>query len=124
MRRSKRLALVGSSVLAAAAVAAVPAAGRTSYSTHLTLSQKAPAFHGKIFSPGGALCKNHRTIQMLRVRRGRDKVLGVTTSRRGRWFVSHPNFPSGEYYAKALRGGSAALGITCRPTRSRIVVVD
>src|SRR5689334_14989054 len=104
MSRKTRLLGATASALAVAAVAVAPASGGATYSTHLTLSQKAPAFHGKVFSPGGAICKNHRTIKMLRVRRGKDRVLGTTTSRRGRWFVNHPNFPSGEYYAKATRG--------------------
>ena len=58
------------------------------------------------------------------VKPGKDKLLGSTVSHHGLWFVDHPNFPSGEYYAKAKVGGSAALDITCKPTRSRIVVVD
>ncbi len=124
MSRNARLLAATASALAVAAVAVAPASGRATYSTHLTLSQRAPAFHGKVFSPGGALCKNHRTIKMFRTRPGRDRLLGSATSHHGRWFVNHPNFPSGEYYAKATRGGSAALGITCRATKSRIVVVD
>jgi len=114
------LATTGAAMVALAA----PAAATTTFSTHLTLSQKAPAFHGKIFSPGGAICKNHRTIGMYMARPGRDRLLGTTVSHHGKWLVDHPNFPSGEYYAKAKRGGSAALGIKCAPTRSRVVVVD
>jgi hypothetical protein len=116
--------LVTIAAAGAAVVAIAPASAATTYSTHLTLSKKAPAFHGKIFSPGGSLCKNHRTIGMYRARPGKDKLLGSTTSHHGKWFVDHPNFPSGEYYAKAKQGGSAALGIKCRATKSRVVVVD
>ena len=122
MSSSKRLlALLTAGVVA---VAIAPASAATTYTTHLTLSKRAPAFHGKIFSPGGSLCKNHRTIGMYKARPGKDKLLGSTTSHSGKWFVDHPNFPSGEYYAKAKRGGSAALGIKCRATRSRGVLGD
>jgi hypothetical protein len=118
-----RLAALAAAIAVSIGLAA-PATATTTYSTHLTLSAKAPAFHGKIFSPGGAICKNHRQIGMYRTRPGKDKLLGSTESHHGKWFVDHPNFPSGTYYAKAKAGGSAALGIKCKSTRSRIVVVD
>jgi hypothetical protein len=123
MKSRIRLA-VPLTVTALALAAVAPAAADQGFSTHLTLSAKAPAFHGKIFSPGGHICTNHRTIGMYRARPGRDRLLGTTVSHHGRWFVDHPNFPSGVYYAKAKRGGSAALEIRCRPDRSRVVVVD
>ena len=112
----------------AAVVATAPASAATTYSTHLTISQKAPAFHGKVFSPGGSLCTDHRTIGLYKARPGKDKLLGSTTSNNGQWYQdAHFDLavaPPGKYYATAKVGGSAALGIKCLPTKSRIVVVD
>ena len=56
----------------------------------------------------------------------RSQLLGVDrTDANGHWKVALGNrLSSGVYYSRAPLYGSAALGITCRPDKSQIAVVD
>ncbi len=110
------LALIG-------AFAAPSGAGMT-YGTHLYMSKKFPAFHGKVHSPS-AFCRESRKVKLYRIRNGPDKLLGSDRSEdNGTWKVRVGKLSSGAYYSRTGRYGSAALGITCRADRSRIVGVD
>lgn len=92
----------------------------------LTISQRAPAFHGKVRSPNGA-CRMERRVILFRKRFGPDKLLGrAGTDRHGRWSI-HVNLRgSGAYYAKVRRRreGTAGTVYVCRADRSRTVFVD
>ncbi len=115
------LAAVG--LLAASAGAGMMSAGKT-YGTHLYMSKKFPAFHGKIHS-ANAFCVADRKVKLYRIRSGPDKFLGADRSaNNGAWKVKVKTLGSGAYYSRARRYGSASLGITCNADRSRIAVVD
>ncbi len=105
------------------ALAPSSGAGMT-FNTHLYMSKKFPAFHGKIHSRN-AFCVAHRKVRLYRIRSGPDKLIGVDRSEdNGAWKVKVQKLSSGAYYSRTRRYGSAALGITCRSDRSRIAAVD
>ncbi len=106
------------------AVLASPSSAGMSYRTNLFLSKKAPAFHGRVHSPG-TVCLLRRKVRLYRVRRGPDKLLGSDRSdARGAWKVRVRPLSSGAYYARVSRFSSAALGFVCRGDRSRLAAVD
>jgi len=112
--------LLALGVLAASALAA----SSHTYPTHLRLSARAPAFHGKVESSSPA-CIAHRGVKMLKKTNGHDKLLGVDRSDSdGEWQIPHPNISSGIFYARVLPGGSDRRNIICEPDHSRPVVVD
>ena len=125
MRSHRRLCLLAALSLALAGLLVAPAAAGMTYSTDLYMSKKFPAFHGRVHS-ASHFCEANRPVKLFRTRTGNDKLLGVDrTDANGHWKVALGNrLSSGVYYSRAPLYGSAALGITCRPDRSRIAVVD
>jgi hypothetical protein len=110
--------------LAAVALAAVPSGAAVGYKTTVFISEKFPAFHGKLHSPN-QFCEADRPLKMFRVRNGPDRLLGKDRSENsGKWKVEVENLRSGAYYAKAPAYGSAALGIQCMADRSFTAVVE
>ena len=120
----KKILLAACALALAMFTASAIAAGAHTYSTHLRLSAKAPAFHGNVKS-SAEVCRQHRLVRMFKKKDGKDKLLGTDRSEdNGDWKVSHPNLKSGIYYARVTKGGSASLGISCLKDKSRPVVVD
>ena len=110
------------SALAAAALAGPAAAGK-SYESTIKISNKFPAFHGKVRSKAD-VCVSDRKVRLFKVRKGDDKVLGKTrTNMKGKWKIRKTEKP-GVYYAKVNKGGSAAIGVTCKAAKSDTVVID
>jgi hypothetical protein len=116
-------------VLALLAFAAVPAARATRVvriKSTVTISKKAPAFHGRVLSPNGA-CERGRKVKLFRVRSGPDKLLGSThTHKGGTWRIPTDLHGSAAYYAKVARRseGTAGTIYVCRGDRSGTVTVD
>jgi hypothetical protein len=127
MRLARRHVLVSLLALASAFVAlgAVAAAGDTTYSAKIFVSEKFPAFHGAIHS-SSAFCVAKRPVLVFRVRPGKDRLLGHRRSHGdGTWKVPlGKKLSSGAYLIEAPLYGSASLGITCTAVRSKIVPVD
>ena len=126
--RSRPLVWFGSLVAAALVVFAVSAtlvAASTSYSTSIFMSEKFPAFHGKLHSDND-FCIADRPVKVYHERSGPDKLLGTDRSEdNGSWSVPiGSKLISGAYYSKAPRYGSASLGIVCLPVHSQVAVVD
>lgn len=116
-------ALAATGLAAAAIVAPAGAAGGKSYPTKVRISDKYPAFHGKVKSKVD-VCVSYRKIRLFKVKKGDDKVIGKTrTDMRGKWLIRKVEKP-GVYYAKANKGGSAAMNITCKSAVSKTVVID
>ena len=111
------------SVSAAGATAGIAQAD-TTFNTTVKISQKFPAFHGKLKS-GSKFCIANRPVRLYRVRNGKpDKLLGHTkTGRTGQWKI-RASLIAAAYYAVAPRFGSASLGIVCRSDRSHLVGAD
>jgi len=123
MRGTTGRAALGVAVLAALALAATPAQADTKYGTKVTLANSFPAFHGKVKSKSD-VCVAHRKVKLFSERPGRDTLLGRTRSNgRGRWEIPQDP-PSGVFYAKVKKGGSASLGIKCKGATSKSVVID
>lgn len=109
--------------LLAVVVAATPAQADTKYKTKVTLANSFPAFHGKVKSQSD-ICVGHRKVKLFSEKPGRDTLLGRTRSNaRGRWEIPQDP-PSGVFYAKVKKGGSASLGIKCKGDKSGPVVID
>jgi len=128
MYRPLRIALPALSLLALAALAALPASATrvVRFESNVTISERAPAFHGKVKSPNGA-CRRGRKVKLYRLERGGPVSLGTTrTNRRGRWVVHTELLGSAAYYARVLkrREGTAGTIYVCRGDRSRTVAVD
>lgn len=128
MTRIFRAAAVAGLAIAVVGLGTVGAsASETKYRTDLRMSEKYPAFHGKVRSKSD-FCIANRPVVLYRERRGAgavDIVLGETMSRsNGGWKIKVNNLRSGVYYSFAPRYSSASLGITCRADRSKIAVVD
>jgi hypothetical protein len=117
------IVLLGASALAVSAAAKMPT---TTYSTHIVMSEKFPAFHGKLHSKSD-FCVANRPVKVYReALSGKDKLLGVKRSEEdGTWKVSIGNkLTSGAYYSEAPAYGSASLGISCKAARSQVATVD
>jgi hypothetical protein len=125
LRSSRRLCLLTCSLLVLAGLLSIPAAAGMTYSSRLYMSEKFPAFHGRIHSASN-FCEADRRVKLFKVRPGKDKLLGVDRSDdNGHWKVALGNqLVSGVYYSKAPLYGSASLGITCLPDTSQMAVVD
>ncbi|MGZ8667099.1 MAG: hypothetical protein ACXWZM_08310 [Solirubrobacterales bacterium] len=123
--RSRRVRLAAALIpLALLVCLAAPSGAGMSYPTNLFMSKRAPAFHGRVHSPG-TVCVIHRKVRLYRARRGPDKLLGTDRSdARGAWKVRVRPLSSGAYYARAKRFASVALGFVCRGDRSRLATVD
>jgi hypothetical protein len=115
-------------VLALIAFAAAPASATrvVRINSTLTISERAPAFHGKVKSPNGA-CRGGRKVKLFRKESGPDKLLGSTHSKQnGSWLIPTDLHGSAAYYAKVTgrREGTAGTIFVCRGDRSRTVFVD
>ncbi len=116
------LALLAASALAVSAAAKVPT---KTYATKLVMSEKYPAFHGRLESKN-KFCIGARPVKLYRELPGPDKLLGTDRSDgSGVWKVSiGKKLTSGAYYSLAPAFGSASLGITCKADKSQVAVVD
>jgi hypothetical protein len=118
--------LAFAAALLAFGVAGAPgAAGDTTYSAKIFVSEKFPAFHGAIHSQSD-FCVAKRPVLVYRVRPGKDLLVGHRRSHGdGTWKVPlGKKLGSGAYLIEAPLYGSASLGITCTAVRSKIVPVD
>jgi hypothetical protein len=124
-RRATLIALLGA--IAALTLAAGAAAREpiTSYATKIFVSEKFPAFHGKLHSKN-TFCAAQRPVRVYRAQPGKDELLGRGRSEKnGAWKIPiGEKLTSGAFYAEAPVYGSAALGILCPPARSKLVTVD
>jgi len=122
-----RTMLLAVAVLAVAALAAIPALGAVvRIGSHVTISSKAPAFHGRAVSERHA-CEVHRRVKLYRQRQGDDKLLGADrTNQNARWKIVVDPLKSGAYYARMKRReeGTAGTTFVCRGDRSKTVVID
>jgi hypothetical protein len=127
MRFVRRISLVllAALVVAAGAFGTTFAAGATTYSAKIFVSEKFPAFHGAIHSRS-AFCEAKRPVLVYRVRPGKDLLVGHRRSHGdGTWKVPlGKKLGSGAYLIEAPLYGSASLGIKCPAARSKIVPVD
>jgi hypothetical protein len=127
MRFVDRRSVISLLVLTAAllAFAAASAAGDTTYSAKIFVSEKFPALHGAIHSRS-AFCVAKRPVLVYRVRPGKDKLVGHRRSHgNGTWKVPlGKKLGPGAYLVEAPLFGSAALGIKCLPVKSKIVPVE
>ncbi len=127
-RRSPKAVPSVLAVLAVAAIAALPASATriVRIGSSVTISERAPAFHGRVKSPNRA-CEESRKVKLYRLGPGPAVFLGTTrTDRRGRWIIRVKLLGSAAYYAKLLprREGTAGTIYVCRGDRSRTVAVD
>ena len=124
----RRVALIVGAAIATAAVAAIPALATNvvKIDSKVTISHRAPAFHGKVKSDNSG-CEVGRNVKLFRQRPGPDQFLGHDeTNHKGRWKVGVSPLSSGGYYAKVTRREEGAAGtiFVCRRDRSKTVVVD
>jgi hypothetical protein len=124
----RRAAVFACAALAVAAVAAIPALATNivKIDSKVTISEKAPAFHGHVRSDNNA-CESKRRVKLFRERNGPDKLLGRDRSNdAGRWVEEVDPLKSGAYYAQVVRReeGTAGTIYVCRGDRSETLVVD
>jgi hypothetical protein len=116
-------------VLSIIAIASIPALATQVVRTDskVTVSDKAPAFHGRVKSAAHP-CVEDRKVKLFRAHRHRaDKLLGTDqTNSHGKWKVTVNPLRSGAYYAKVKRRSEGTAGTihVCRSDRSRFVPVD
>jgi hypothetical protein len=126
---SRRLTMFTFSVLSIIAIASIPALATqvVKHDSKVTVSQKAPAFHGRVKSSAHP-CVQQRKVKLFRAHRHRpDTLLGTDqTNGRGKWKVIVNPLRSGAYYAKVKRRSEGTAGTihVCRSDRSRFVPVD
>ena len=128
MSSFRRLSALVCVALGATALVAVPALATQTVkiNSKVTISTKAPAFHGRVKSSNQA-CEIHRKVKLFKQRHGADKLLGTDkTNHRGKWEIDVQPLKSGAYYAKVVRRseGTAGTIFVCRGDRSRTIVVD
>jgi hypothetical protein len=125
LARRRSLALLLALASALIAIGAASAAGDSTYSAKIFVSEKFPAFHGALHSQS-AFCVAKRPVLVYRVRPGKDLLVGHRRSHGdGTWKVPlGKKLGSGAYLVEAPLFGSASLGIKCLPVRSKIVSVD
>jgi len=112
-------------VLAVALLLAAPATAGMTYKTTISMSEKFPAFHGKLHSPY-AYCTQNRKVKLYREKMGPDKLLGTDVSESdGIWEIPIGNrLIGGSYYSTVAAKHSAEVGVTCKFAKSRVAVVD
>ena len=126
---SRRFTMFTFVVLSIIAIAAIPALATqvVKHDSKVTVSQKAPAFHGRVKSSARP-CVQQRKVKLFRAHRHRpDTLLGTDqTNNHGKWKVIVNPLRSGAYYAKVKRrtDGTAGTIHVCRSDRSRFVGVD
>jgi hypothetical protein len=128
MSSSRRLMALACLALGATALIAVPALATQTVKidSKVTISSKAPAFHGKVKSSNQA-CEIHRTVKLYKQRNGADKLLGKDkTNHDGKWEIELEPLKSGAYYAKVKRRseGTAGTIFVCRRDKSKTIAVD
>jgi len=125
----RRLAMLTLGVLSIIALVSIPSLATqvVKHGSKVTISEKAPAFHGKVKSKERA-CVKQRKVRLFRAHTHRaDTVIGSDhTNNHGRWQVDVNPLRSGGYYAKVARRSEGTAGTIhiCRSDRSRIVPVD
>ncbi len=110
----RRLTLLACGAIVVAAAAAIPALGANTVKVKSTISMPPnhPAFHGRVRSARED-CVRHRKVQLLKQRKGQDKVLGKDkTTHHGKWLINIEPLKSGDYYAKALKSKDDSHGTT------------
>jgi hypothetical protein len=115
-------------LLALVAFGALPASATrvVRIKSRVTISERAPGFHGRVTSPNPA-CKSSRKVKLYRLRPGPAVLVGTThTNRRGKWVIRVKLLGSAAYYARVLKRseGTAGTIYVCRGDRSRTVAVD
>jgi len=126
---SRRLATLTLGALSVIAVLSIPSLATqvVRHPSRVTISEKAPAFHGRVHSNAHP-CVQHRKVTLFRARpHRRDKVLRRDqTNNHGRWQMIVNPLKSGAYYAKVSRRSEGTAGTIhiCVKDRSRIVPVD
>jgi hypothetical protein len=128
MYQPLRIAALTLALLALLALTALPASATrvVRIRSSVTISERAPAFHGRVKSPNGA-CRQGRKVKLYRLAPGPAVLLGTTrTNRRGKWVIRTELLGSAAYYARVLkrRDGAAGTIYVCRGDRSRTVAVD
>jgi hypothetical protein len=111
--------------LIAVLVLTAPASAGMSYKTTISISEKFPAFHGKLHS-SYAYCTQNRKVKVYREKNGPDKLLasGVSESD-GTWEAAiGDKLTSGTYYSSVAAKYSAEVGVTCQAAKSKLVTVD
>ena len=124
----RRVALIVGAAIATAAVAAIPALATNvvKIDSKVTISHRAPAFHGKVKSDNSG-CESNRKVKVFRRHHGPDELLGHDrTDNRGKWKVVVDPLSSGAYYARVKRRaeGTAGTIYVCKRDRSRTLIVD
>ena len=121
------LALVAGIAIAGAIVGGTALAGNTvRIDSKVSMSDRPPAFHGKVTSENQA-CEQGRRVRLYNKLIGPDELLGSDqTNNAGRWTVELDPLSSGAYYAKVIRRSEGAAGTTfiCKADISRTLVVD
>ena len=126
---SRRLAVLTLGVLSVIAVVSIPSLATqvVRHDSKVTISEKFPAFHGRVKSNAHP-CVQQRKVKVFRAKRHRpDKFLGRDrTNNHGHWQGKVNPLKSGGYYAKVTRRSEGTAGTIhiCRKDRSRIVPVD
>ena len=126
---SRRLATLTLGVLSVIAVVSIPSLATqvVRHPSRVTISEKAPAFHGRVKSNAHP-CVEQRKVKLFRAKsHGPDTLLGRDhTNNHGRWQVDVNPLKSGAYYAKVSRRSDGTAGTIhiCVKDRSRIVPVD
>jgi hypothetical protein len=134
MTARRALGALAGLVVAVATVAA-PATARGPVASRVTIQYCTPSrcdvgpgarlFVGEVHSASSA-CWGGRTVQVYRVRSGKDALFAETTSEPvvppgfGHWQVDASQAKSGRYYAKVERQTSPG---SCLPDRSQTVTV-
>src|SRR5919198_6443201 len=119
---SRRLAMLTLGVLSVIAVVSIPSLATqvVKHDSKVTISEKAPAFHGRVKSSAHP-CVEQRKVKLFRAHRHRpDTLLGTDqTNSRGRWKVIVNPLRSGAYYAKVKRRSEGTAGTihVCRSDR-------
>jgi hypothetical protein len=123
-------------VVAAVAVTGGIAAGIAgagdvaTFGTRVTISERAPAFHGRVKSDSDDCVADRKVKLLRRKRRGRPaRILGTDrTTNNGRWAITEPadfTLKSGIYFARAPRVViDTPVPTVCAKDRSRKLVVD
>jgi hypothetical protein len=129
VRRSPTRALATAAALAGVVLgwAVIPAGGApvTTYETKVRISERPPAFHGRVqstFEP----CEKRR-VRLLKKRVEDNKLMGKDrTDGKGEWKVSveELTLKSGAYFAKTARKKVGRKLFVCEADRSRPIVID
>jgi hypothetical protein len=126
--RAKRSFVVAA--IFAGAIACLPALSASgkptaTYDTKVRISERSPAFHGRVqstFEP----CEK-RKVRLVKKSVDGNKLLGTArTDGKGEWKVpvDELTLKSGTYYAWSGRKKMGRKIFVCKPDRSRAIVID